>query len=60
MGVVKADKNDHRPINFNELSNGGVHDYVMESCDAKVWDSGCPSCHLNKVDLLPTCSVMEE
>ncbi|KAL5746759.1 hypothetical protein ACOSQ2_024056 [Xanthoceras sorbifolium] len=59
---VKADKKDHWPSNFNELSNGGVHEYVVEHCDAKVWDDdGYTSCHQNKkVDLLPTCSMIEE
>lgn len=57
---VKADKNDHWPSNFSELSNGGVHEYVMEPCDAKVWDTGYTNCHENKVDLLPTCSMIEE
>ncbi|KAK3225939.1 hypothetical protein Dsin_005801 [Dipteronia sinensis] len=57
---TSCDKNDRWPSNFNELSNGGVHEYVMESCDAKVWDAGYSSCHQNKVDLLPTCSMIEE
>ncbi|KAJ0106002.1 hypothetical protein Patl1_18845 [Pistacia atlantica] len=57
---VKSDKDGYWPGNFNEMSNGGGHEYVLESCDAKVWDGGYTSCHQNKVDLLPTCSMIEE
>ncbi|OMO84114.1 hypothetical protein COLO4_22217 [Corchorus olitorius] len=44
----------------NGLSNGGNHGYVSESCDTKVWDAGYPTCQKNKIDFLPTCSMIEE
>ncbi|GAB2209447.1 hypothetical protein Droror1_Dr00026661 [Drosera rotundifolia] len=34
-------------------------DYILEPCDSKVWDSYL-SCPEKKVDLLPTCSMIEE
>ncbi|GAB4845415.1 hypothetical protein Ancab_038822 [Ancistrocladus abbreviatus] len=35
------------------------HHYVLEPCDSKVWD-GYVNCPKNKVDLLPTCSMIKE
>lgn len=36
------------------------HGYALEPCDVKVWDTGYSTCSENKVDFLPTCSVIEE
>lgn len=57
---MKLEKGDYWPVSFNEMSNASSHEDVLESCDAKVWDGGYTICHQNKVDLLPTCSMIEE
>ncbi|XP_030949596.1 uncharacterized protein LOC115973471 [Quercus lobata] len=44
----------------NKLSSGVGHEYIMEPCDNKAWDAGFMTCPKNKVDLLPTCSMIEE
>lgn len=38
----------------------GGHGYALEPCDAKVWDAGYVTCSKTKVDLLSTCSMIEE
>ncbi|XWS37292.1 hypothetical protein CRYUN_Cryun19dG0030600 [Craigia yunnanensis] len=57
---VNADNGDQWQCNFNRLNNGGSHGYVMEIFDTKVWDAGYPTCQKNKIDFLPTCSMIEE
>ncbi|XP_022728587.1 uncharacterized protein LOC111284132 [Durio zibethinus] len=57
---VNADNGDQWQGNFNGLINGSSHGYVLEPCDTKVWDAGYTTCQKNKIDLLPTCSMIEE
>lgn len=61
---VKSGSGDHWSSNYNGVSNGYSHGYsqgyVLEPCDAPVWDSGFVSCSKNKIDFLPTCSMIEE
>ncbi|KAK6261706.1 hypothetical protein QUC31_007522 [Theobroma cacao] len=57
---VNADNADQWQGNLNGLNNGGSHGYVLEPCDTKVWDAGYPTCQKNKIDFLPTCSMIEE
>ncbi|KAK2965751.1 hypothetical protein RJ640_003289 [Escallonia rubra] len=50
---------------FNGMSGcgsgvGSHHEYVLEPCDGKAWDNGYLTCPRNKVDFLPTCSMIEE
>ncbi|XP_050376477.1 uncharacterized protein LOC126793890 [Argentina anserina] len=45
---------------FNGTRKLGDHEYVLEPCDAKVWDVGYSTYRKNKVDFLPTCSMIEE
>ncbi|KAK4791841.1 hypothetical protein SAY86_032254 [Trapa natans] len=43
------------------LSNGSKgHHYVLEPCDAKMWDVGCLSHPMRDVDFLPTRNMIEE
>lgn len=57
----KSANGSHWPSSINGLSSGIGHEYMVDPCDAKVWDAGFLSCHKNnKVDLLPTCSMIEE
>ncbi|XVF11835.1 hypothetical protein REPUB_Repub08aG0061400 [Reevesia pubescens] len=57
---VNADNGDQWQDDFNRLNDGGSHGYVLEPCDTKVWDAGYPTCQKNKIDFLPTCSMIEE
>ncbi|XVF08983.1 hypothetical protein REPUB_Repub07fG0051200 [Reevesia pubescens] len=57
---VNADNGDQWQRNFNGLHNGGSHRYILEPCDSKVWDAGYSTCQKNKIDFLPTCSMIEE
>ncbi|XVE56850.1 hypothetical protein DITRI_Ditri04bG0043700 [Diplodiscus trichospermus] len=57
---VNADNSDQWQHNFDGLDNGGSHGYVLEQCDTKVWDAGYTTCQKNKIDFLPTCSMIEE
>ncbi|XP_027366984.1 uncharacterized protein LOC113873168 isoform X2 [Abrus precatorius] len=57
---VKSENGDHWCGNYNGVSNGYSQAYVLEPCDAKVWDSGFVSCSKNKIDFLPTCNMIEE
>ncbi|KAJ4713147.1 AT-rich interactive domain-containing 2-like protein [Melia azedarach] len=71
---AKADNNEdhiHWPqssssSSYNEVKNGygGVHDFTLEPSGSKVWDSaaggGSYTSYQNKVDLLPTCSMIKE
>ncbi|XP_057951399.1 uncharacterized protein LOC131146099 isoform X2 [Malania oleifera] len=59
---VKAEDGNHWPGSPNGFSNGSVRGYVLEPCDAKVWEtgSGYITCPKNEIDFLPTYSVIEE
>ncbi|KAK2441766.1 AT-rich interactive domain-containing protein [Trifolium repens] len=57
---VKSGNGDNWCSNYNGLSNGYSQGYVLEPCDAPGWDSGFVSCSKNKIDFLPTCSMIEE
>ncbi|CAK8565240.1 unnamed protein product [Lathyrus sativus] len=57
---VKSGNGDHWSSNYNGISNGYSQGYVLEPCDAPAWDSGFVSCSKNKMDFLPTCSMIEE
>lgn len=57
---VKSENDNHCPSSFNGLSNGGNHGYVLDHCDAKVWDVGYITCPKNKFDFLPTRNMIEE
>eukprot|EP00268_Persea_americana_P041574 TRINITY_DN414_c0_g1_i2.p1 TRINITY_DN414_c0_g1~~TRINITY_DN414_c0_g1_i2.p1 ORF type:complete len:456 (-),score=145.70 TRINITY_DN414_c0_g1_i2:776-2143(-) len=55
---------DHMILN-NECGNASLgamvdHGYVLEACDAKVWDFGFFTSSKSHVDFLPTCSMIEE
>lgn len=54
---VKAEKEDQWHGSFSR--NTSVHEYSWEPSGAKVWDAGYTS-YQNKVDLLPTRSMIEE
>lgn len=47
------------PVPEPHLKND-VHDYLWDSCDAKMWDVGYMSCRKKESDFLPTCSMIEE
>lgn len=57
---VKSGNDNHCPVTFDGLSSGGNHGYVLDHCDAKVWDVGYMTCPKNKFDFLPTCNMIEE
>ncbi|KAK8493201.1 hypothetical protein V6N12_008702 [Hibiscus sabdariffa] len=58
---LTADNGDRWQGNVNGLNSGGSHGYGSEPCDSKVWDSGyATTCQKNKIDFLPTCSMIEE
>ncbi|KAF3438118.1 hypothetical protein FNV43_RR20874 [Rhamnella rubrinervis] len=57
---VKSENDNHCPGSFNGLSNGGNHGYVLDHCDAKVWEVGYITCPKSKVDFLPTSNMIEE
>ncbi|CAJ1975349.1 unnamed protein product [Sphenostylis stenocarpa] len=57
---MNTENGDHWCGNYNGLSNGYNQGYVLEPCDAKVWESGFVSCSKNKIDFLPTCNMIEE
>ncbi len=57
---VKSENGNHWPSSINGLSSGVGHEYIVEHCDNKVWDAGFMTCPKNKVDFLPTCSMIEE
>ncbi|RDY04606.1 AT-rich interactive domain-containing protein 2, partial [Mucuna pruriens] len=57
---VNTENGDHWCGNYNGVSNGYSQGYVLEPCDAKVWDSGFVSCSKKKIDFLPTCNMIEE
>ncbi|XP_004299321.1 PREDICTED: uncharacterized protein LOC101293785 [Fragaria vesca subsp. vesca] len=58
---LRSENGDHWEVGcFNGTSKLGDHEYVLEPCDAKVWDAGYSTCRKNKVDFLPTCNMIEE
>ncbi|TKY73329.1 AT-rich interactive domain-containing protein 2 [Spatholobus suberectus] len=57
---VNTENGDHWCGNYNGVSSGYSQGYVLEPCDAEVWDSGFVSCSKNKIDFLPTCNMIEE
>lgn len=57
---AKSEDGNHWPSSIVGLHSGVGHEYIVEPCDSKVWDGGFMTCPKNKVDLLPTCSMIEE
>ncbi|KAF8408184.1 hypothetical protein HHK36_007326 [Tetracentron sinense] len=57
---VEGDHSKHLQDSYDGLSYGGGHGYVMESCDAKVWDIGYPTGPNKDIDFLPTCNMIAE
>lgn len=55
-----VDNGDHWSRSFTGLNGDSSHGYVLENCDPKVWDSAYSTCQRNKIDFLPTCSMIEE
>ncbi|XP_022726069.1 uncharacterized protein LOC111282306 [Durio zibethinus] len=41
----------------SELVN---HVYLLDTCDAKIWDARYPSASTKGIDLQPTCNIIEE
>lgn len=56
--LVRAENEDQWHGSFS-TRNTSVHEYSWEPSSSKVWDAGYPS-YRNKVDLLPTCSMIKE
>ncbi|XP_054805662.1 uncharacterized protein LOC129308528 [Prosopis cineraria] len=56
----KTENDDLCSNDLNGVNNGFNTGYATESCDAKAWDSGFMSCAKDKIDFLPTCSMIEE
>ncbi|KDP31318.1 hypothetical protein JCGZ_11694 [Jatropha curcas] len=54
---LKAENDDHWPCSVDGLSYGSGQD---NNCDIRVWDAGYLVCPKGNVDLLPTCSMIEE
>ncbi|XP_052179667.1 uncharacterized protein LOC127792987 isoform X2 [Diospyros lotus] len=44
----------------NSMSGGNSHGFVMEHYNVKEWDIGYLNCPKRGVELLPTCSMIEE
>lgn len=57
---VKTDNCKHWASHFAGVGIGSGHDFVMEPSNGKDWDIGYLTCAKNEVDLLPTCSMIEE
>uniref|UniRef100_A0A3Q7GXL2 Myb-like domain-containing protein n=1 Tax=Solanum lycopersicum TaxID=4081 RepID=A0A3Q7GXL2_SOLLC len=58
---VKTDDCKHWASHFAGVGIDSGHDFVMEPSNGKEWDmGGYLSCPKNEVDLLPTCSMIEE
>lgn len=57
---VNAEDSDQWSGSFIGLNSGGSPEHVLEACGAKVWDTGYITCPRNKIDFLPTYSVIEE
>ncbi|KAI9088365.1 hypothetical protein K1719_029814 [Acacia pycnantha] len=56
----KSENDDLRSNNLGGVNNGFSPRYVAESCDEKTWDSGFMAWAKDKIDFLPTCSMIEE
>ncbi|XP_055830482.1 uncharacterized protein LOC129899510 isoform X2 [Solanum dulcamara] len=57
---VKTDNCKHWASHYAGVGIGSGHDFVMEPSNGKEWDMGYLSCAKNEVDLLPTCTMIEE
>ncbi|XP_073317540.1 uncharacterized protein [Primulina huaijiensis] len=55
-GAEKSD--DHRQWTGTNGASG--HDFMLEACNARDWEGGYMAHTRNEVDLLPTCSMIEE
>ncbi|XP_009338591.1 uncharacterized protein LOC103930912 [Pyrus x bretschneideri] len=61
--VAASQESQRKPEDGNHWSgsfNRGDHEYVLEPCDAKIWDAGYMTFPKNKVDFLPTSNMIEE
>lgn len=47
-------------VKVDDSKHWGSHEFVLEHCDAKVWDAGYLTCPRTKADFLPTYSMIEE
>lgn len=56
----KTEHDDLCPNNGSGVKNGFSPGHVGEPCDSKTWDSGFMPCSKDKIDFLPTCSMIEE
>ncbi|KAJ8540542.1 hypothetical protein K7X08_034009 [Anisodus acutangulus] len=50
----------HWASDFASIVSDSGHDFVLGPCGVKEWDIGYLSCAKNEVDLLPTCTMIEE
>ncbi|KAG5602266.1 hypothetical protein H5410_033636 [Solanum commersonii] len=57
---VKTDDCRHWASHFAGVGIDSGHDFVMEPSNGKEWGMGYLSCAKNEVDLLPTCTMIEE
>nr|GLL18499.1 uncharacterized protein LOC109149738 [Ipomoea trifida] len=57
---VKSDIGKDWSRSFVGMGSDNGHDFVLEPCSGKEWDVGFFSCPKSKVDLLPTCTMIEE
>ncbi|KAK4350336.1 hypothetical protein RND71_029649 [Anisodus tanguticus] len=58
LGKTNNDK--HWTSDIAGMGSGTKHDSLLEPCSGKEWDVGYLSCARNKVDLLPTHTMIEE
>ncbi|KAK4374598.1 hypothetical protein RND71_005275 [Anisodus tanguticus] len=56
----KTDNCKHWASHFAGVGTGSGHDFVMEPSNGKEWDIGYLSSAKYEVDLLPTCTMIEE
>ncbi|KZV23279.1 hypothetical protein F511_02180 [Dorcoceras hygrometricum] len=58
LGECEGKSDDHRQW----TGTGGAigHDFMLEACNAREWEGGYVTHPRNEVDLLPTCSMIEE
>ncbi|CAN4099393.1 unnamed protein product [Withania somnifera] len=57
---VKIDNCKHWASHFAGVGFGSGHDFVIEPSSGKEWDIAYLSSAKNEVDLLPTCTMIEE
>ncbi|MCE3217187.1 hypothetical protein HAX54_010961 [Datura stramonium] len=57
---VKTDNCRHWASHFAGVGIGSGHELLMDPSNGKEWDIGYLSCAKNEVDLLPTCTMIEE